>query len=139
MHSHRQRGQSTADLLLTMFVLVLLTFGLVHLAFLIVAKHTTSYAAFVTARTAMVHGSVTHAEAQRAERDAMRQFDWPGSSLDAPRPGRRGRRRGVVVPFFMPMGGLLYPDAPARGIPIEGFAMTAIQPDIPEAGDNAGR
>ncbi len=70
----------------------------------------------------------------------MRSFSWPGASLDAPeRAGTRGRRTGVVLRFHMPMGSLLYPGQGPRGIPIEGFAMTAIQPAISEEGDNARR
>lgn len=134
-----ERGQSTVDLLLMMFVLTLITFGLLQLALLMTARQYTNYAASATARAAMVEGFLRGRQGRAAARDVMRRFSWPDGTYDLPVSGRRGTRSGVVVPFYLPLGSLLYPDQRDRGIRIEGFAMTAIQPGIPEEGDNAGR
>ncbi len=139
--SRGQRGQGTLDLLIMMFILVVLSFGIVHLALLAAARHTLDYAAFATARSAMVHGALTHSRAQRASREALRSFPWPGASLDAPDQIIRGRRSGVRLRYFMPMptASLAGDRRDARGVPLEGFAVMAIQPHIEEEGDNGRR
>ena len=139
--SRSTRGQGTVDLLITLSILAVLTFGLVHVALLSVARQTLDYAAFATARSAMVHGTPAHGRARLAAREAMRAFAWPDASLDPPDQVTRGARRGVRLRFFMPMptAGLVGGVRDARGVRLESFAVIALQPPIGEGGDNGRR
>ena len=127
-----EAGQSTTETLLVMSFLMLLVFGVVHMAMLATTKYLVSFAAFNAARTAMIGRS-----AQTGASSALSMLDWPGSSPvaedNSARTIRGTRRSGVTVRYVVPFGGIFNLPSPI----ITGFAPSTRQPDIPEDGDNA--
>jgi hypothetical protein len=113
-------------------------FGIVHMAMLASTKFMVNYAAFAAARAAVVRGSENLAAIQVT--DNLRWWRNPLLNLPIVRRTTRtiagARRQGVEVSTRVPFGLPIFNDIPAGGIRVVGFAPVAVQPAVPERGDN---
>jgi TadE-like protein len=131
-------GQAALETMISMWVVVLFIFGLLHLCMMMVTKQVVSYAAFVAARTAMVRGTGA-SEVHDAAQQALEILKWypEGNDKNVPEVEFDAARGGIVVRYHFPFGLPIWNTVSPNGLIIEGFAPVAEQPAIPEKGDNA--
>lgn len=142
--AHGTRGQATVETLVTLGFLLFLMLALVHLSLLASAKSLTNLAAFSAGRTMMVRGETCAAlswggawsfVAAETVLDALRWSDWSLArvAVEYPKCGVFEKRRGIFVIFNTPFGQPFF----QTGVPVTAFSPVAMQPGIPEVGDNA--
>jgi hypothetical protein len=131
-------GQAALETMLSMYLVILFIWGLVHLSMMMVTKYMVNYAAFCAARTAMVRGTGA-SEVQESAQQALEIVQWWGSGNDKNIPDVEydAGRGGIVVQYHIPFGSPIFTTFAASGLVIEGFAPVTEQPSIPEKGDNA--
>jgi hypothetical protein len=131
-----EAGQATLETLLTMALVLLFIFGLLHLTMMMTTKFLVNYAAFAAARVAMVRGTGAD-EVTEAARQAMEIWQWwPGDSdANVPEVSYDAGREGMVVRYRVWFVSPIFTNV--AHVSVEGFAPVAEQPDIPEEGDNA--
>ncbi|MCX6538144.1 MAG: pilus assembly protein [Acidobacteria bacterium] len=137
------RGQATVETVVVMTFLLFMIFGLIHVCLLAVTKYMVSLAAFSAGRALMVHGTgwVGQAAAWTAATTVLDNLRWWKSAWQRlvlpPTQGRLDGREGVFVTHRAPFAFPIFNDLPFGGLPVTAFSAVAIQPDIPEKGDNA--
>lgn len=126
-------GQATTETMLMMSFLLLMIFGVVHMAMLMSTKAMVNYAAWTASRAAMVGGS--HQLAAMAVMDNLR-WTTPPIVRETTKTIRGRQRRGMEVTVFVRFGLPIFNAVPTPGVRVVGFAPLARQPNIPERGDN---
>ncbi|MCL4848237.1 MAG: hypothetical protein KJ066_16975 [Acidobacteria bacterium] len=116
-----------------MSFLLLMIFGVVHMAMLMSTKAVVNYAAWTASRAAMVGGS--HQLAAMAVMDNLR-WTTPPIVRETTKTIRGRQRRGMEVTVFVRFGLPIFNAVPTPGVRVVGFAPLARQPNIPERGDN---
>lgn len=130
-----RRGQAALESMLMMAFVLLLIFGVMHLAMFAVTRYMVNYAAFAAARAAVVGNSP-----QAAAEAVMENLNWYASEGGKPpvtvsyenKNGWSGYSVRTRVPFGMPIYEWIEP----QGMPIESFAPTTTQDNPPSGGDN---
>lgn len=131
-----ERGQATIETLLTMGLVTLFIFGLLHLTMMTTTKYLVNYAAFAAARVATLRGAEA-SEAVEAAQQAMEIWRWwpGGSEFNTPEVWYDAERGGMVVRYRVPFVRPIFRHT--NGLWVDGFAPVAEQPGIGEKGDNA--
>lgn len=126
-------GQATTETMLMMSFLLLMIFGVVHMAMLMSTKAMVNYAAWTASRAAMVGGNQ-----QLAAMAVMDNLRWttPPIVRETTKTIRGRQRRGMEVTVFVRFGLPIFNAVPTPGVRVVGFAPLARQPNIPERGDN---
>lgn len=130
-----RRGQAALESMMMMAFMLLLIFGVMHLAMFAVTRYMVNYAAFAAARAAVVGNSP-----QQAAEAVMENLNWWASEGGKPpvsvsyenKDGWAGYTVRTRVPFGMPIYEWIEP----QGMPMESFAPTTTQDDPPSGGDN---
>jgi hypothetical protein len=132
------------ETMIVMSFLLLMVFGFVHFAMLAATKSVVNLSAFASARAAMVHGwsGSFVSPGYLAAVQILDNTRWNNVALNLPFPYQRTtlrERDGVLVTYRVPFGRPIFNSVPLGGLAIEGFAPMAVQPNIPEEGDNAAQ
>lgn len=126
-------GQATTETMIMMSFLLLMIFGVVHMAMLMSTKAMVNYAAWAAARAAMVGENST-----LAAMTVMDNLRWTSPPIvrETTKTIRGKNRRGMEVTVRVQFGLPIFNAIPTGGLRVVGFAPVAKQPNIPERGDN---
>lgn len=138
-------GQAMTETMMVMSFLLLMVFGFVHFSMLTATKSLVNLSAFTAARAAMVHGFDSGDPASPSYLAAASVLDnlrwWSNPLKNLPQfPLQQTTLRdrdGILVTYRVPFGLPIFSSLDPGGLPVEGFAPLAIQPDVAEEGDNA--
>lgn len=126
-------GQATTETMIMMSFLLLMIFGVVHMAMLMSTKVMVNYAAWAAARAAMVGENQT-----LAAMAVMDNLRWTSPPLvrETTKTIRGKSRQGIEVTVLVQFGLPIFKAVPTGGLRVVAFAPVAKQPNIPERGDN---
>lgn len=129
-----EAGQALTETIISLTIVLAVFWGLIHISLLAVTRHVSNYAAFAGARASVYGGAGSSFRGQAAAHQITGTLPRGTQFLWGRAQGRRYR-----VELLSPFSYALFSSGRGSLVTVASESPLYVQPNIPEAGDNAGR